>query len=250
MRLFELAYCCRLYGQTTNYDASIDAMRRASPDGLDLHDASHAAALLRWLNQWGCRQFALAYHHEAAAMLAAWGDRWLASLPGRAVPMRELDAGALEAVADAYADLRDRRASFRRYGDRLKPVTVGPTGTAKILHALRPLALPPWDDPIRDRLGYDRSRTGYLRFLRDVQRHVLSVEAEAASLGMPADQIPASLGRPASSLPKMIDEYHWVTIRQGQVAVAADEVSGWHKWSEPSPDTAGHLTAAATLSSR
>lgn len=129
-------------------------------------------------------------------------------------------------------------------------MTVGPTGAAKILHALRPLALPPWDDPIRDGLRYDRSRRGYLLFLRDVQKQVRDLEAEASSLGMPAAQIPAALGRPASSLPKMIDEYYWVTITQGHVPVAVDEIARWHEWAQPSRDGAGRSIAVVAQSSR
>ncbi len=92
-------------------------------------------------------------------------------------------------------------------------VTVGATGAAKILHALRPKVLPPWDDPIRAALGLDGSRDSYLVYLADVQENVRGIEAEAAALGI--TNVPMALGRPRSSLPKMIDEYYWITLTRG-----------------------------------
>ncbi len=44
MRLFELADCCRLYGEVTGYDASIDEVRRATLGEVDLRDPGHTKA--------------------------------------------------------------------------------------------------------------------------------------------------------------------------------------------------------------
>ncbi len=109
-------------------------------------------------------------------------------------------------------------------------MTVGATGAAKILHALRPRVLPPWDDPIRAALDLDGSRDGYLAFLLDVQSNVRRVEAEAAALGI--TDIPKALGRPASSLPKMIDEYYWVTLTRGHVPPSEEELTTWSTWAK------------------
>jgi hypothetical protein len=232
MHLFQLAYCCRLYGEITRYDASIDEMRSATRDGgLDLHDAVHTEALLRWLNNWGCRQFAVEYHGSASEMLGFWSDRWLSALPASDASLSVLDLSALEAVGNAYVDLASQQASTRRLGgDRMSVVTVGPTGAAKILHALRPEALPPWDSPIRAARRYRATRGGYLTFLQDVQGEVRRLEAEAAAVGITGPNIPSALGRPASSLPKMIDEYYWVTITRGHVPASTQDVAQWNAW--------------------
>jgi hypothetical protein len=92
---------------------------------------------------------------------------------------------------------------------------VGATGAAKLLHALRPRVLPPWDDPIRSALSLDGGRDSYLTYLLDVQANVRGIEKEAAAAGIKAADIPRALGRPKSSLPKMVDEYFWVTLTRG-----------------------------------
>jgi integrase len=62
MRLYQLAYCCRLYAQVTNFDASIDKLRHTGGESLNPLNEEHARALLRLLNSWGCRQFAIQAH--------------------------------------------------------------------------------------------------------------------------------------------------------------------------------------------
>jgi phage gp46-like protein len=228
----ELAYCCRLFGEFTRNDTSGDELAQATGRAIDLHDPVHTKALLRLLNQWGCRQFAVEYHGEAGRMFGLWGDRWLTNLPSTKASLGKLDAKKLAVVADAYADLKDQQASARVLTDgRISKVTVGATGAAKALHILRPRVLPPWDDPMRAALGHDGTRDGYLAYLKAVQAHVRNLEAEAAAFGIAPADIPRVLGRPTSSLPKMIDEYYWVTLTRGHVVPDAPELARWYKWS-------------------
>ncbi len=206
-------------------------MRKVTKSGLNLRDPVHAKELLRWLNRWGCRQFAVEHHVAAGQMLAAWSKTWEDRLPASDALLSDLDLGALEVVADSYADLKSRQASERRLsGERISTVTVGPTGAAKILHALRPKALPPWDAPIRVALHWEGSRGGYLGFLFSVQDIVRGIEREAAKVGIAASEIPRALGRPASTLPKMIDEYSWVMITRGHKPPSPEEIRQWAEW--------------------
>jgi hypothetical protein len=55
-----------------------------------------------------------------------------------------------------------------------------------------------------------------------------------------ADQrsIPGMLGAPNSTLPKLLDEYHWVTITRGHRIPTCEELHQWARWaslSEGSP---------------
>jgi len=69
MKLHELAYACPLYAAFTDFDKSIIEFRRVASPALDLGNAAHRKALLKWLNSWGCRQFAKDYHPMASRAL-------------------------------------------------------------------------------------------------------------------------------------------------------------------------------------
>jgi hypothetical protein len=151
VRLFELAYCCRLYGHFTGYDDSLGRLRAGVGPELDASNAAHRAALFGWLNEWGCRQFAKNHHATTASdSLVEWAASWLRQLPEREVLVTDLSRGDLDLAAAAYDALRVRLASWRALpSGHSAPVTFGPTGTAKTLFAFRPGIFPPWDEPIR-----------------------------------------------------------------------------------------------------
>ena len=113
MRLFELAYTCRLFGELVGVDSATAELESVTRGRIDLDDEAHAKALLVWLNKWGCRQFAIAHHGEAGRMLAEWGDLWLPVLPKPSASLSQLKDRQLEVTADAYADVKDRQASRR-----------------------------------------------------------------------------------------------------------------------------------------
>ena len=62
MTLAELAFACFCYQRMTDYDGSYLLFRQATQPFIDLGNQAHRASLLIWLNQWGCRQFAIEYH--------------------------------------------------------------------------------------------------------------------------------------------------------------------------------------------
>ncbi|HMK12787.1 MAG TPA: hypothetical protein VK461_14445 [Acidimicrobiales bacterium] len=237
MRLDELAHTTRLFGEMAGDDTASDDLRAVTGKRIDLRDPMHAKAMLVWLNKWGCRQFAIAHHDAAAQMLGDWGSEWVTRLPPPGASLAKLKPRQLAVAADAYADVKGRTASTRpTKSGGVAIVTVGATGAAKLLHALRPRVLPPWDDPIRVALGLDGARGSYLAYLERVQDDVRSIEAEAAARGI--TNIPVALGRPKSSLPKMIDEHYWITLTRGLPADPPldDGKGGRSKQRRQSPD--------------
>lgn len=230
MRLYELAYACRLYASSADFDSALEEFRRATSPAMDLGNSAHRKALLVWLNRWGCRQFAIEYHPMASRELRAWGRQYPGRLPREGVSLVEVSDAVLDAVAEAYGDLKDRRASMKARKSGSHVVTFGPTGAAKALYALRPNALPPWDDPIRESLGYDGSPASYRHFLKSVREEVCNIQEEAARFGIKPADIPVAVGRPESSLPKLIDEYYWVTVTQAYAAPSAEEIERWARW--------------------
>jgi len=91
-------------------------------------------------------------------------------------------------------------------------VEIGPTGTAKILFALRPNALIPWDEPMRKELTLNGLDSHYEKFLNIVRRHIEELNQACITRGHSLSALPQLLNRRTSSLVKLIDEYFWVTI--------------------------------------
>ena len=77
------------------------------------------------------------------------------------------------------------------------------------MYALRPHALPPWDDAIRKRLHFDGSASSYAFFIRTVIGEVEELLDGAGKHGIGPSQLPAVIGRAESTLPKIVDEYFW-----------------------------------------
>ena len=230
MKLYELAYACPLYAAFTDFDKSINRFRDETRPALDLGKPAHRKALLVWLNSWGIMQLSRRHHPMASKVLLGWGRRYLDRLPHDGLGLAELPDAALIAAAEAYGDLKRRYASVRLTKSGPIDVTFGPTAAAKVLHALRPKAFPPWDDPIRKHFGYDGSHDSYRQFLSSVQKNVRRLEEEAAQLGINATEIPALVRRENSSLAKLIDEYYWVTITKKCRPPTEEEMERWLRW--------------------
>ena len=158
MNLSELKWACELYGQLgTPYDASLRTFRRCVAPTFDVSKPEHRACLFTWLNKWKCRQFALEHHMTTASdSLIHWANVWLERLPPADVLLTNLDPAEIRRGAAAYEALRDETASFKKRDGRLIAATFGKTGAAKTLFALRPMVFPPWDEQIREALGFKR----------------------------------------------------------------------------------------------
>jgi hypothetical protein len=121
MKLYELAYCCRLYGQLTGYDRHLSQLHQRVGSGLDPSNPAHRTALFQWLNGWGCRQFARQHHATTASdSLVRWADAWLGRLPAWPVQLTDLSVPELELCAGAYDALRVLPASRRTLNPRFK----------------------------------------------------------------------------------------------------------------------------------
>jgi hypothetical protein len=212
MTLSELEAACRLYKLTTNFDASLVRFRASVEPGFDPLISAHRLALLKWLNSWACRQFKLEDHPLASASLESWALDWLGQLPSPERHLTDLTDSEIRACFEAYEALSAMPASRRLLpSGRVSSVTYGPTGAAKTLFAIRPLAIPPWDEPIRLRLERQGIRS-FRAYLAKVANQLRTLSAEA---GVSVQDLPVLVGRDASSPPKLIDEYNWIVITRG-----------------------------------
>jgi hypothetical protein len=232
MKLGELAFACHVFGLMSDYDSSYKQFLDSTHPIIDLRSDVHLKALLKWLNAWGCRQFAIEYHTLASNEIKEWYSEFnqhLLPLDATILTMTEKE---FKLVERAYASLVEKTASYRNlYGERKSLEKVGPTGAAKILFALRPNALIPWDGAMRKEFGFDGSNHSYGEYLRKVRNDLESVSLECKRNGFELKDLPIKLGRLNSSITKLMDEYHWVTITRRCPAPSKEELRLWMDWS-------------------
>ncbi len=124
----------------------------------------------------------------------------------------------------------NRRASLRARTSGKYSVTYGPTGAAKVLFALRPRLVPPWDDPIRDHFNADGSADSYREFLESVRQELRVLVEDARHFGLQPGKIPRAVKRPHSTLVKLVDEYNWIVITTGVTPPTSAELASWTRW--------------------
>jgi len=207
--LVDLTGRIRVYEQTTDYDRALIELQQMSVGSLDLFNAEHRRALLRWLRAWGCRHLRLESETQTSAALLRWAERWAADLPGPHESLTDLPPEAITSAAIAWGRLSEMQAAERIRGSGTSVVRFGPTAAAKALYALRPQAFPPWDEPIRRGLGFGDTDAAYRAFLHVVAGALRSLSARS---GIAIPDLPRHVGRPDSSPPKLIDEYLWIRI--------------------------------------
>lgn len=227
--LSKLAIAGLLFNSLTPYNASLSELRHATGNRLDLSIKEHCKAVVRWLNDWGCRHLSEDHHDTAADSITVWYKAASAKLLEEEKPLWQADDGELSAVSGAYASLRDKLGAWRiRDGERLK-VRIGPTAASKILFAIRPKALMPWDEAMRTALKQERSLRTYLDYLLVVRDLTLHVDSLCRNQGFRLEDLPLRLGRPESTVIELMNEYIWVTATR-QVELPSSE--GLERWVE------------------
>ena len=202
----------RAFGRLAGDDRASTALRRATAGEVDLSLPAHRGALLTWLRSWGCRHLRVADTARSSRALARWWERDGSVLPAVAQSLTVLPPLQLDAAAAAYAALAATPAAWRSTPAGRVSVAFGQTAAAKALFAIRPLALPPWDEPMRAVLGLV-GEAGYREYLQLVAEALLGLSER---LGVPVAEVPAALGRPGSTPPQLVDEYLWMRTRRGR----------------------------------
>jgi hypothetical protein len=132
MRLFELAYACKIYG--ASFDLALSNFRNDVQPKFNVKNADHRNRLLKWLNDWGCRHLAKDYHSVASQALLDWTrTQRFAKMPLRNISLLQLSDANIRSIQECFDDLATRIASQRN--TRRGPVQVhfGSTATAKTL---------------------------------------------------------------------------------------------------------------------
>jgi hypothetical protein len=231
IKLAELAFACDTYARISGYDKSYFEFLHATKPAIDFEQEQHVLALIKWLNAWGCRQFATKHHAMAAQEITYWYRSLGKQLHATETALLSLSEAEFAVIEQAYDGLSTRPASHRRLTpERESVITIGPTGAAKILFALRPHAFIPWDTFMRNRYHLDGSGRSYCVYLQGVREQLRALDSECAEHGLALHDLPRAVGRPQSSLTKLIDEFHWVTISRKGVSPSENELRRWAAW--------------------
>jgi hypothetical protein len=205
-----LAHSIAVFNGFANVDAAERRLAAETAPHTDLGRADDRAALLRFLNAWGCR-IRLPRPGEPDWFdvgIATWWATFAAALP-RASIDRLSDAAIRRLVAPFDALATIRVAPSR---------TLGSTAAAKALYALRPRSVLPWDAAIATTLHGGRDGAAFARHLTLGRAWAVALLAELSQPGrtVSAARAQALLGRRGVSLAKILDEYAFVTITMRQ----------------------------------
>lgn len=192
------------FGGYAQPDKSWDALLATTAPRVNPGRAAHRRALLVWLNAWGCR---IRYPRDGEpdvfdTAIAAWWRRHGRRLPEAGASLTGLSEQTIATLGDSYAELA---------ASRVAPTgrTLGPTAASKMLYALRPGALMPWDEGIALRLHGKRDGAAYADHLRTCRDWAQRLLAEA---GMDEDELSEAFGCPGRTLVKMLDDYCYIVF--------------------------------------
>lgn len=166
----------------------------------DLSRADDRDAALTWLNSWKCRIPRTPLFGEAIARW--WTATRLPALPSLA----EASDADIAAVSLAFGQLSEIDLGRRR---------IGSTAAAKLLYALRPKGIMPWDAAIATQLHGARDAAAFAAHQRLGRRWA---RALLTSTGLNETDLAVHLGRPGVSLAKMLDEHAF--LKAAGIAIA------------------------------
>ena len=222
-----LAVAGLLFNSLTPYNASLLRLRSATGNALDLFIKEHRNEVVRWLNHWGCRHLPKEQHGVASESIGKWYEAHCRGLFSEGKPLWQLEDGELDVAARAYGDLKDRPGALRDRGGAKRRVHIGPTAASKILFALRPEALMPWDHAMRSALGHDGGPLSYLQYLLDVRDLTMRIESLCQSRDLSIEDLPRVLGRPEATVLSLVNEYIWVTLTRRVTLPSSETLTQW-----------------------
>jgi len=230
-RLCDVAIACSMYNVLTPFNTSLRALKQSTPGGVDLANLDHRTSLLNWLNDWGCRHLSKESHPIASSAILDWHNQFGIKLFPTGKALWELDNLEMAAVVEAYGSLKDRTGARPTRGGKQLQVDIGPTATSKILFAIRPEALMPWDEAMRNEFGCDGSKESYFKFLTEIRELTFRIEELCQENGFSISELPDKIDRKGSTVLEIINEYIWVTVTRDCKLPSAKNLTVWANWS-------------------
>lgn len=225
--LSKLAVAGMLFNSLTPYNNSLTIFRSATGDSLDLANSEHRNALMKWLNAWGCRNLSKDQHQIASESILDWYQTYHGSLFSNRKPLWKLGDQELDIVAHAYGSLKDRIAARRFRHGKNSDVHIGATAASKILFAIMPKAIMPWDDAMRKSFNCDGSPLSYAKYLNMIKDITLRINTLCSDKGFHIDDLPKRIGRPDSTILELINAFIWVTETRKVQLPSSETLTQW-----------------------
>ena len=225
--LCKLALASTMYDSLTPFNRSLARLNSDTDGSIDLINPTHCIYLLRWLNDWGCRHLSEDQHDVASNSILNWYQVDGASLFTDEKPLWNLVDGELEIAARAYGSLKDKTGARRVRGGSKREVHIGPTAASKVLFAIRPKALMPWDEAMRVAFKCDGSPESYFEYLIEIRDLTLHIGDLCRNKGFQIDDLPQKLGRPNSTVLALVNEYIWVTETRKVELPSSETLTQW-----------------------
>lgn len=231
MNLCDLALACSMYDSLTPFNSSLRLLKKSfSADGINLSDPAHRASLLKWLNDWGCRHLSKKSHDIASSAILDWYNQEGTKLLPIGKALWELDNQEMASVVAAYDSLKDRTGAYSTRGGKKLQMDIGPTAASKILFAVRPEALMPWDEAMRKEFGCNGSKESYSKFLMVMKKLACRIGELCKANEFDISELPHKMGRDSSTVLELINEYVWVTVNSKRKLPSAQDLALWARW--------------------
>ena len=156
-----------------------------------------------------------------------WYQADSASLFTNEKPLWQLEERELEIAARAYGSLKDKAGARRVRGGNNREVHIGPTAASKVLFAIRPKALMPWDEAMRISFDCDGSPESYFKYIIKIRGLTLHIGKLCRNKGFQIDDLPHKLGRPNSTVLALVNEYIWVTETRKVGLPSSETLTRW-----------------------
>lgn len=226
--LSDLAFATFIYASASRYDASLSYLWDQIGHNLDLSNTYHIEYVLAWLRKWKCRNLEIQHEGVACESIRDWylqSRTLINALPDELSLFMDDD---LNTLSDVFGKLADNKATPKK--------RIGSTAAAKILYLLKPGALPPWDNLIRNELHYNGSGRSYAAFIKDCQSIEKDILKNCQRMHVAFSDL-VRHGRPQQiSIAKAIDEFYWTTITSGIKIPSPQHYETWLRLSTQSDD--------------
>lgn len=225
--LCKLALASTMYNSLTPFNNSLAVLNSTTRGNIDLENPLHRIALIKWLNDWGCRHLAEEQHEVVSLSISSWYQANVNNLFSNEKPLWNLENHELEAASWIYGSLKDSTGAWRIRSGRKIEIHIGETAASKILFAIRPKALMPWDEAMRVSFQCDGSPKSYLRYLKMIRDLTLHMAVLCKHKGFRIDDLPQKLGRPDSTVIALVNEYIWITETRKVELPSSSAVAQW-----------------------